>query len=94
MIEVKAFRTFIRNYSLLKSERLSATIKLTLHKALIRSVITYACAAWELDYTFHHWKGSDTPNIKYLRTELTCLEHHKLLTITDRAKQFLQRVSL
>jgi hypothetical protein len=41
----KAFRTFIRIYSLLKSERLSAKIKLTLHKALIRSVMTYACSA-------------------------------------------------
>jgi hypothetical protein len=48
MIEAKGFRTFIRIYSLLKSERLSAKIKLTLHKALIRTVITYACAAWEL----------------------------------------------
>jgi hypothetical protein len=48
MIEAKAFRTFIRIYSLLKSERLSSKIKLTLHKALIRTVITYACPAWEL----------------------------------------------
>jgi hypothetical protein len=45
MIEAKAFRTFIRIYSLLKSERLSANIKLTLHKALIRSVMTYVCPA-------------------------------------------------
>jgi hypothetical protein len=41
-IIAKAFRTFIRWYSLFKSERLSANIKLTLHKALIRSVMTYA----------------------------------------------------
>jgi hypothetical protein len=34
-IEAKAFRTFIRIYSLLKSERLSTNIKLTLHKALM-----------------------------------------------------------
>jgi hypothetical protein len=46
MIEAKVFRTFIRIY--LKSERLSAKIKLTLHKALIRKVIMYACPAWEL----------------------------------------------
>jgi hypothetical protein len=32
-----------------KSERLSAYIKLTLHKALIGSVMTYACAACELE---------------------------------------------
>jgi hypothetical protein len=46
--ETKACRTFIRIYSLVKSERLSANIKLNLHKALIRSVLTYACPAWEL----------------------------------------------
>jgi hypothetical protein len=39
MIEAKAFRTYIK-LSLLKSERLSANIKLTLHKALIKSVTT------------------------------------------------------
>jgi hypothetical protein len=47
MIEAKAFRTFIRIYSLLKSKHLSANIKLTLHKALIRSVMKYACPTWE-----------------------------------------------
>jgi hypothetical protein len=39
-IEAKAFRTFIRVYSLFKSERLNANIKLTLHKVLLRSVMT------------------------------------------------------
>jgi hypothetical protein len=47
MIEAKALRTFIRLYSLFKSGRVSANIKLTLDKALIRSVMTYACSAWE-----------------------------------------------
>jgi hypothetical protein len=47
MIEAKAIRTFIRIYSLFKSERLSANIKLTLHKALIRSIMTYAYPAGE-----------------------------------------------
>jgi hypothetical protein len=46
MIEVKAFRTFIRVYSLFRSERLRTNIKLTLHKAHIRSIMTYACPAW------------------------------------------------
>jgi hypothetical protein len=32
MNEAKAFRTFIRIYSILKSERLLANIKLKLHK--------------------------------------------------------------
>jgi hypothetical protein len=48
MIEAKAFRTFMKIYSLLKSERLSAKIKVTIHISLIRTVITYACHAWEL----------------------------------------------
>jgi hypothetical protein len=46
-IEVKTFRTFIRTYSLLKSEQLSVNIKLTLHKALGTSIMTYASPAWE-----------------------------------------------
>jgi hypothetical protein len=45
MIETKAFRTFIRISSLFGSEHLSANIKLILHIALIRSLITYACLA-------------------------------------------------
>jgi hypothetical protein len=49
MIEAKAFRAFIRIYSLFKSERLSANIKVTLHKALIRSVMTYAYPALEFE---------------------------------------------
>jgi hypothetical protein len=48
MIEAKAFRTFIRICSLFNNERLGARIKLTIHKALIRSVMTYDCPAWEL----------------------------------------------
>jgi hypothetical protein len=53
VIEAKAFRTFIRIYSLFKSERLSANIKFTLHKALIRSVMTYAYPAWEFAAECH-----------------------------------------
>jgi hypothetical protein len=48
MIEDKAFRTFIRIYSLFKSQLLNANIKLTLHKALIRPVMTHVSPAWEL----------------------------------------------
>jgi hypothetical protein len=48
MTEYKVFRTFIRICSLFKSERLSANNKLTLYKALIGSVMTYACPAREL----------------------------------------------
>jgi hypothetical protein len=41
MIEVKVFWILISVYSLPESERLSADIKLTLHKVLIRSVIAW-----------------------------------------------------
>jgi hypothetical protein len=43
MIKAKTFRACITTYALFKSKRLSTNIKLTLHKALIRSVMTYAC---------------------------------------------------
>jgi hypothetical protein len=67
MIEAKVFRTLITLYSLFKSERLSANIKLTLHKALIRSVMTYACAAWEFELENHPLKLQQLQN-KALRT--------------------------
>jgi hypothetical protein len=47
MTEAMDFRTFIRIYFLFQSEHLRAHIKLTLHKALITSVMTYDCPAWE-----------------------------------------------
>jgi hypothetical protein len=53
MMEAKAFRTFIRAYSLFRSERLSANIKLTLDKTLIMSIMTYACPAWEFGADTH-----------------------------------------
>jgi hypothetical protein len=64
MFEAKAFGALIRIYSLFKSERLSVNIKLTLYKTLIRSVMTYACPAWELGAepakqgSPYHWKFS------------------------------------
>jgi hypothetical protein len=67
MIEAKAFRTFIRIYSLFKTERLSTNIKLTFHKALIRSVITYACPTWEFATDTHLLKLQRLQN-KVLRT--------------------------
>jgi hypothetical protein len=67
MIEAKAFRTFIRVYPLFKSERLSTKIKMTLHKALIRSVMTYASPAWEFSADTHLMKLQRLQN-KVLRT--------------------------
>jgi hypothetical protein len=55
-VEAKAFRTFIRICSLYKSECLNANIKLTLHKAPIRSVKTYVCPTWELAAGTHFLK--------------------------------------
>jgi hypothetical protein len=48
MTDANAFRTFITICSLFRSELLNANIKLTLSKAVIRSVMTYACPTWEL----------------------------------------------
>jgi hypothetical protein len=45
MIEAKVFRTFIRIYSLFKCERLTANIKLTLHKSLFTACPTLELAA-------------------------------------------------
>jgi hypothetical protein len=67
MIEAKAFRTFIRVYFLFKSERMRANIKLILHKAVIRSVMTYASPAWEFDADTHLIKLQRLEN-KVLRT--------------------------
>jgi hypothetical protein len=47
IIEATAFRTFIRIYSQFRSERVSANVKLNLYKALISSIMTYACPAYK-----------------------------------------------
>jgi hypothetical protein len=46
-VAAKAYRTCIRLHFLFKSDQLSANIRLSHHEALIRSVMTYACPAWE-----------------------------------------------
>jgi hypothetical protein len=53
VIEAKAFRTFITINSLFRSKRLSTNIKLTLHKALIKNIMTYTCPAWEFAADSH-----------------------------------------
>jgi hypothetical protein len=45
MITAKAFRMFLQIYSLSTNERLNTNIKLTLHKVLIGSLLSYACIA-------------------------------------------------
>jgi hypothetical protein len=66
-IETKAFRTFIKAYSLFKSEYLSRNIKLTLYKALIPSIMSYASPAWEFAANTHLLKLQRLQN-KFLRT--------------------------
>jgi hypothetical protein len=66
-VEAKAFRAFITTYSLFKIKRLNTNIKLTLHKALIRSVMTYACTAWEFAAITHLLKFQCLQN-KVIRT--------------------------
>jgi hypothetical protein len=65
MIKAKSFGTFIRVYSLFKSERLSSYIKLTLHKALIRSIVTYDCPAWVF--------AADTQILQRLQNNILCI---------------------
>jgi hypothetical protein len=56
MVEAKAFRTFIRIYFLFKNEFLNASFKLTFYKALIKSVMAYACPACKLAADSHFLK--------------------------------------
>jgi hypothetical protein len=44
----KALGTYMRTYSMFKSKHLSTNIKLIVFRALIRSIMTYACLTWEL----------------------------------------------
>jgi hypothetical protein len=67
MIEAKTFRTFIRIHSQFESEWLSTNIKLTLHKALIMSAMTYTCPAWEFEAETHLLKLQPVQN-RVLRT--------------------------
>jgi hypothetical protein len=66
-MKAKAFRTSIRVYALFKSERLGTNIKLTFHKALIRSAMTQAYRVWEFAADTHLIKLQHLEN-KVLRT--------------------------
>jgi hypothetical protein len=63
MTEAKTFRTIIRIHSLFKS----VNIKLNLYKALIRSVMPYACSVWEFAADIYLLKLQSMQN-KVLRT--------------------------
>jgi hypothetical protein len=66
-IVAKVWHTYLRTYSLFKSEHLSTDIKLPLYKILIRSIMTYACPTWEY--------AADTNLLK-----LQCLQNRVLQT--------------
>jgi hypothetical protein len=85
MIAAKAFRIFIKVYSIFRSERLSANIKLPLHKAL-RSVMTYACPAWEFPADTHLIKlqrlqNKVLPTTGNFRRRIPVRELHKAFNI-------------
>jgi hypothetical protein len=84
MIEAKAFRTFIRMYFLFRSERLSANIKLTLHKTLIRSVMIYACSSWEFAAECHLLKLQRLQN----KVHRTISNFPKRTSVCDMHKAF------
>jgi hypothetical protein len=52
----KALGTYIRTYSIFKSKHLREHIKLTVYRALIRSIMTYACPTWEFAADTHLMK--------------------------------------
>jgi hypothetical protein len=66
MIEAKTFRKIIRTYALFKSECLNASIKINLHKVLIRTVMTYTSPVWQLAAGIHLMKFQRLQN-KVLR---------------------------
>jgi hypothetical protein len=66
-IVTKALRTYIRMYSLLKIDRLSAKSILTLYKASMRSKMTYVCPVWECAVDNHLLKLQRLQN-RVLRT--------------------------
>jgi hypothetical protein len=80
MLEAKALRALIRICSLFISERLNPNIKPTLHKALIRSVMTYAFPAWELAADIYLLKLQRLQN-KVLRTIASFARCTRLSTI-------------
>jgi hypothetical protein len=79
MIEANVLGTFIRIYSLFKSELLSASIKLVLQKTLIRLVVTYARPIWE--------SAADTYPLKLQR------QQNKILRTTGHRSAICTRLS-
>jgi hypothetical protein len=73
----KALRSYVRTYSLLKSGRLGTNIELTLYKALIRSVMIYACPTWDYTAYAHRLKLQRLQN-----------EYSALLDTLTVARQF------
>jgi hypothetical protein len=73
-IGTKALRIFLSIYPNLKGECLSVGAKLIIYKALIRSMLTYACPAWEFAADSYHMKLQRLQN-RVLRTVGNLLSH-------------------
>jgi hypothetical protein len=52
----KTLGTYITTYSIFQSKHLSANIKLIVYRALIRSIMIYACPTWEFAADAHLMK--------------------------------------
>jgi hypothetical protein len=78
-IKYKAFRTFIRIDSILKSGRLSTNIKLALPEAPVGSVMTYACHTWNLK--LRHLKEKVLRNTGDFLGRMSVLDLHLALKI-------------
>jgi hypothetical protein len=66
LIAAKALGTYIRTYSIFKSKHLSSHIKLIVYRALIRSIMTYACPTWEFAADTHLMKLQRLTLNKYM----------------------------
>jgi hypothetical protein len=88
VIHAKACRTYIRVYCLLQNERLSANIKLTLHKELIGSLMAYTYPAREFAADTHLIKLQSLQN-KILRTIGYLQAAHRFIICTGRSRFLL-----
>jgi len=92
-IGTKALRIFLSIYPILKSERLSVHAKLIMYKALISSILTYACPAWEFAADSYLSKLQQLQN-KVLRTTGNSQGTLRLAIYMDHLKFHIYMISL
>jgi hypothetical protein len=86
-LEVNDFRTFIRIYSLFRSELLSTNIKLALHEALIRSAMTYACPTWKFVAETHLLYCSYCKTVRTIGSFLSRMLYFLVFRISDNGQR-------